>query len=25
LIVCDKGAVEWHYPRGGYGVHFRLT
>lgn len=25
LIVCDKGAIEWHYPRGGHGVHFRLT
>ncbi len=25
LVVCDKGAVKWNYPRGGYGVSFRLT
>ena len=25
LILCDRGALEWHYPRGGYGVRFRLT
>ena len=24
-INCDKGAVDWNYPRGGYGVCFRLT
>jgi ferredoxin like protein len=24
-VVCDKGAVDWSYPRGGYGVCFRLT
>jgi ferredoxin like protein len=24
-VVCDKGAVNWSYPRGGYGVCFRLT
>ena len=21
--ACMKGAVEWHYPRGGYGVSYR--
>ena len=25
LIVCDKGAITWNYPRGGYGVRYRLT
>jgi ferredoxin like protein len=25
LIVCDKGALKWNYPKGGYGVRFRLT
>jgi ferredoxin like protein len=25
LLVCDKGALEWSYPRGGFGVRFRLT
>ena len=25
LIVCDRGALEWNYPKGGYGVRFRLT
>jgi ferredoxin like protein len=24
-VVCDKGALEWSYPRGGYGVNYRLT
>jgi ferredoxin like protein len=24
-IICDKKAVEWNYPRGNYGVCFRLT
>ena len=24
-VICDKGAVDWGYPRGGYGVCFRLT
>ncbi len=24
-VVCDKGAVDWTYPRGGYGVNYRLT
>ncbi len=22
-IVCDRAAIEWAYPRGGYGVTFR--
>lgn len=21
-IACDKGAIEWSYPRGGFGVSF---
>ena len=25
LIICDKGALEWHYPKNGCGVRFRLT
>ena len=25
LIICDRGALEWHYPKGGFGVRFRLT
>ena len=24
-VVCDKEAVDWNYPRGGYGVCYRLT
>ncbi len=24
-IICDKGALDWSYPRGGYGVCYRLT
>jgi ferredoxin like protein len=24
-VICDKGAVDWSYPRGGYGVRYRLT
>lgn len=24
-VICDKGAVDWTYPRGGYGVNYRLT
>ena len=24
-VVCDKGALDWTYPRGGYGVNYRLT
>jgi ferredoxin like protein len=23
--ICDKGALDWGYPRGGYGVRYRLT
>jgi ferredoxin like protein len=23
LAVADPGVLEWHYPRGGYGVAFR--
>lgn len=25
LMVCDLGAIEWDYPKGGFGVRFRLT
>jgi ferredoxin like protein len=25
LIICDKGALEWNYPKGGFGVRYRLT
>ncbi len=25
LVICEKKAVEWKYPRGGYGVHYRMT
>lgn len=24
-IMCDRGAISWDYPRGGYGVSFRFT
>ena len=24
-VICNKGAVDWSYPRGGYGVCYRLT
>jgi ferredoxin like protein len=22
-VVCDRGAISWAYPRGGYGVYLR--
>ena len=25
LIVCGKGALKWNYPKGGFGVRYRLT
>jgi ferredoxin like protein len=25
LVICDRGALDWNYPKGGYGVRFRLT
>jgi ferredoxin like protein len=25
LIICDSGALDWHYPKGGFGVRYRLT
>jgi ferredoxin like protein len=25
LLICDREALDWHYPNGGYGVRFRLT
>ncbi len=24
-VICDKKAIDWMYPRGGYGVQYRLT
>jgi ferredoxin like protein len=24
-VICEKKAVDWTYPRGGYGVYYRLT
>lgn len=23
-IVCTKGAIDWNYPQGGFGVHYRF-
>ncbi len=23
-IVCDRGAIVWDYPRGGYGISYRF-
>jgi ferredoxin like protein len=25
LLLCDRGALDWNYPVGGFGVRFRLT
>ncbi len=25
LLACDRDALEWNYPKGGFGVCFRLT
>jgi ferredoxin like protein len=25
LLVCDKKALDWRYPDGGFGVRFRMT
>lgn len=25
LVCCELGAIEWHYPQGGYGVHYRYA
>jgi ferredoxin like protein len=25
LLICEKGAIDWSYPRGGYGVYYRMT
>jgi ferredoxin like protein len=24
-VICDKKAVDWTYPRGGFGVSYRMT
>lgn len=23
-IICDQGALDWDYPRGGYGISYRF-
>ncbi len=25
LLICDRCAIDWNYPVGGFGVRFRLT
>jgi ferredoxin like protein len=25
MICCAHGALSWRYPRGGFGVHYRLS
>jgi ferredoxin like protein len=25
LIICEKKAIDWSYPLGGYGVRYRMT
>jgi ferredoxin like protein len=25
MVICDKKAIDWSYPRGGFGVYYRLT
>lgn len=25
LICCDEKALRWHYPRGGFGVQYRMS
>lgn len=25
LLICEKKAVKWSYPRGGFGVYYRMT
>jgi ferredoxin like protein len=24
-VICDKKAIDWTYPRGGFGVQYRMT
>ncbi len=24
-VICDLGAIQWRYPRGGFGVSYRFT
>ncbi len=24
LIACDRGAIKWNYPKGGFGVQYKL-
>lgn len=24
-VICDKKALDWSYPKGGFGVNYRLT
>jgi ferredoxin like protein len=25
MVVCEKKAIDWSYPRGGFGVCYRMT
>ncbi len=25
LVMCNEGALDWNFPKGGFGVRFRLT
>ncbi len=25
LAICDRKAIDWSYPRGGFGVNYRMT
>jgi ferredoxin like protein len=25
MVICDNKAINWSYPRGGFGVNYRLT
>lgn len=25
LLICDRNALDWNFPRGGFGVRYRVT
>ena len=25
LLICDRNALEWNFPKGGFGVRYRVT
>ena len=25
LLICDRNALEWNFPQGGFGVRYRVT